>query len=99
VIAEAGLELDADSKRAVSIAEASHVILPSIFKLGEPLGHADKPLLAFALKSTVDENYCFSMSAVSGQQPIKLIGNGPAAVGRLNLLLGRSDGAVREERS
>jgi eukaryotic-like serine/threonine-protein kinase len=97
VIAEAELTLDTDAKLAASITKAGNVILPSVFKLGEPLGNADKPLPAFALRSTVDENQGFSMPALSGQQPIELIGNGAAAVGHLNLLLDSNDGAVREE--
>ncbi len=97
VIAEAELTLDTDAKLAASIAKAGNVVLPSVFKLGEPLGNPDKPLPAFALKSAVDENQGFSMPAISGQQPIELIGNGAAAVGHLNLLIDPKDGAVREE--
>ncbi len=97
VIAEAELTLDSDAKLAASITKAGNVILPSVFKMGEPLGNADKPLPAFALKSAIDEGQGFSMPALSGQQPIELIGNGAAAVGHLNLLLDKDDGAVREE--
>ena len=97
VIAEAEVMLDTDAKLAASIGKAGNVILPSIFKLGEPLGNADKPLPAFALKSTVDENQGFSMPALSAQLPLEILGNGAAAVGHLNLLQDPHDGAVREE--
>ncbi|MFM7332115.1 MAG: CHASE2 domain-containing serine/threonine-protein kinase [Brachymonas sp.] len=97
IIAEAETTLDTDAKLAASIAKAGNVVLPSIFKLGEPLGNPDKPLPEFALKSTVDENQGFSFAAISGQQPIELIGKFAAAVGHLNSLQDRNDGAVREE--
>ncbi len=96
-IAEAELTLDTDAKLAASIAKAGNVVLPSVFKLAEPLGNADKPLPEFALKSTVDENQGFSLPAVSGQQPIELIGNAASAVAHLNLLPDAKDGTVREE--
>jgi eukaryotic-like serine/threonine-protein kinase len=97
VIAEAEAKLDTDAQLAASMGKAGNVVLPSVFKLGEALGNADKPLPPFALKNAVDENQGFSMPALSGQQPIELIGNNAAAVGHLNLLIDVNDGAVREE--
>ena len=97
VIAEAEAKLDSDAQLAASIGKAGNVVLPSVFKLGEALGNADKPLPPFALKNAVDENQGFSMPAMSGQQPIELIGSNAAAVGHLNLLIDVNDGAVREE--
>ena len=97
LIAEAEATLDTDAKLAASITKAGNVVLPSVFKLAVPLGNADQPLPAFALKSTVDENQGFSMAAVSGQQPIELIGNAASAVAHLNLLPDALDGTVREE--
>ncbi|NJS35695.1 MAG: CHASE2 domain-containing protein [Brachymonas sp.] len=97
LIAEAEATLDTDAKLAASMAKAGNVIIPSVFKLGEPLGNPDKPLPDFALKSAVDENQGFSFPAISGQQPIELIGKSVAGVGHLNSLPDVNDGAVREE--
>ena len=97
LIAEAEIALDTDAKLAASLAKAANVILPSVFKLGEPLGNPDKPLPDFALNSAIDEGQGFSFAAISGQQPMELIGKSAAAVGHLNLLPDINDGAVREE--
>jgi eukaryotic-like serine/threonine-protein kinase len=97
LIAEAESALDTDAQLAASIAKAANVVVPSVYKLGEPLGNADKPLPEFALKSAVDESAGFSLPAISGQQPIESIGKGAAAVGHLNSLQDRNDGSVREE--
>jgi eukaryotic-like serine/threonine-protein kinase len=96
LIAEAEGALDTDAKLAASMTRAGNVVLPSFFKLGEPQGKADKPLPAFALKSTVDETNGFSYPAISGQEPIDLIGNAAAGIGHLNQI-NDTDGAVRLE--
>ena len=96
VISEAEAALDTDSKLAASMAKAGNVLIPSFFELAEPLGKADKPLPAFALKSAIDESTGFSEPAVRGQQPIEVIGNAAAGVGHLNQL-NDVDGAVRLE--
>lgn len=97
VIAEAEAALDTDAKLAASISKAGNVVIPSVYKLAEPLGNPDKPLPEFALKSAVNDSAGFSIAAVSGQQPIELLGNVAAAVGHLNSLPDPNDGAVREE--
>jgi eukaryotic-like serine/threonine-protein kinase len=97
LISEAEATLDTDAKLAASISKAGNVVIPSVFKLGEPLGNPDKPLPEFALKSALDENAGYSIPAISGQQPIDMIGNGASAVGHLNSLQDRNDGSVREE--
>nr|WP_249661414.1 serine/threonine-protein kinase [Variovorax sp. PCZ-1] len=96
VIAEAEVALDSDAKLAASIAKANNVVLPSVYKIGEPLGNPDKPLPAFALKSAVDENQNFSVAAISGQQPLDALGNSAVGVAHLNQWLD-VDGAVRYE--
>jgi CHASE2 domain-containing sensor protein/predicted Ser/Thr protein kinase len=96
VISEAEFSLDTDSKLAASMARAGNVLTPSVFVLAEPLGKPDKPLPAFALKSAIDENSGFSEPAVSGQQPIDVIGNAAAGVGHLNQWKD-VDGSVRQE--
>ncbi|TAG26946.1 MAG: CHASE2 domain-containing protein [Burkholderiales bacterium] len=97
LITEAELTLDSDAKLAASFAKAGNVVLPSVYKIGEPLGNPDKPLPAFALKNAVDENQNFSVPVISGQQPIDLIGNSAAAVAHLNSIPDPMDGTVREE--
>jgi serine/threonine-protein kinase len=96
LIAEAETSLDTDSTLARSMVKAGNVLTPSVFRLGEPLGKADKPLPAFALKSAIDETGGFSEPATTGQQPIDAIGSAAAGVGHLNIL-NDVDGSVREE--
>jgi CHASE2 domain-containing sensor protein len=96
VIAEAEESLDTDSKLAASVKRAGNVSLPSVFELGDPQGKPDKPLPAFALKSTVDETNGYSEPALRGQQPIDSIGNAAASVGHLNFLPD-VDGTIRED--
>ena len=96
LIAEAETALDTDAKLAASIAKAGNVLLPSVFVLGEPQGRADKPLPAFALKSSVEDRGGFSVPAVSGQQPLEAIGAAALGVGHFNQWQD-GDGAVRSE--
>ena len=96
IIAEAEKDLDTDGKLATSLSKAGNVVVPSVFRLGEPLGKPDKDLPGFALKNTIDENKGFSLSAISGQQPIETIGNAVAGVAHLNQSLD-IDGAMRSE--
>ena len=96
VIAEAELALDTDAVLAASMQKAGNVLVPSVFSLGEPQGNPDKPLPAYALKSAISEKNGFSYPAVSGQQPIEVIGMAAAGIGHLNQLQD-VDGAVRQE--
>ncbi len=96
VIAEAELALDTDAVLAASMQKAGNVLVPSVFLLGEPQGNPDKPLPAYALKSAIGEKNGFSYPAVSGQQPIEVIGMAAAGIGHLNQLQD-VDGAVRQE--
>ena len=96
VISEAEAALDTDAKLAASIARAGNVVLPSVYRLGEPLGRPDQPLPAFALKSTLDDSPGFSRSALSGQQPLEILGQPAAGVGHLNQLPD-VDGYMRRE--
>jgi CHASE2 domain-containing sensor protein/predicted Ser/Thr protein kinase len=96
VISEAELALDTDAVLAASMKRAGNVIIPSVFSLGEPQGNPDKPLPAYALKSAISEKSGFSIPAISGQQPIELIGAAAAGIGHLNQLTD-VDGAVRQE--
>lgn len=96
VIAEAEGALDTDSVLAASVAKAGNVLLPSVYAIGEPQGNPDAPLPAFALKSTIEDANGFSLPAVSGQQPLELLGNAAAGVAHLNQF-NDLDGAVRDE--
>ncbi len=96
VIAEAELALDTDAVLAASMQRAGNVLVPSVFALGEPQGNPDKPLPAYALKSAIDEKNGYSYPAISGQQPIEIIGKAAAGIGHLNQYQD-VDGAVRQE--
>ncbi len=96
VITEAELALDTDAVLAASMKKAGNVIVPSVFSLGEPQGNPDKPLPAYALMSAINEKNGFSIPAVSGQQPIELIGTAASGIGHLNQFTD-VDGAVRQE--
>jgi eukaryotic-like serine/threonine-protein kinase len=96
VIAEAEQALDTDAKLAASMAKAGNILLPSVYSMGQPLGKPDKPLPAFALKNALDDTNGYSLPAISGQQPIDLLGDVAAGVAHLNQLLD-IDGAVRSE--
>ena len=96
VIAQAELALDTDAVLAASMKNAGNVIVPSVFALGDPQGNPDKPLPAYALKSAINEKNGFSIPAISGQQPIEMIGVAAAGIGHLNQYTD-VDGAVRQE--
>ena len=96
VIGEAELALDTDAVLAASMKKAGNVIVPSVFSLGEPQGNPDKPLPAYALMSAINEKSGFSIPAISGQQPIEMIGTSAAGIGHLNQFTD-VDGAVRQE--
>lgn len=96
LIADAEQALDTDAKLAASIGRAGNVLVPSLFRLGEPQGKPDKPLSAAVLKNAIDENSAFSLPSVSAQQPIEAIGNAAAGVGHLNLD-SDLDGTVRRD--
>ena len=96
MIAEAEVALDSDAILANSIKNAGNVLLPSFFTLGEPQGKPDKPMPAFALKSTLDEGSGYSLPAIRGQQPIDSLGNVAIGIAHLNQIQD-VDGAVRQE--
>ena len=96
VIADAEVALDTDALLANSMTKAANVLVPSFFALGAPLGNADKPLPAYALKSTIDDLGGFSTPAVRSQQPIELIGIAAAGIAHVNQY-SDVDGAIRQE--
>ena len=96
VISEAEVALDTDAVLATSMKNAGSVLIPSVFRIGEPQGKPDNPLPAYALKSALDDAGGFSLPAISGQQPIESIGSSAAGIGHLNQSQD-VDGAVRQE--
>jgi len=96
LITEAETALDTDAVLAASIKNAGNVLVPSVFSLGEQQGKPDSELPAYALKSALDENRGFSISASRSQQPIAAIGEAAAGIGHLNQFPD-VDGAVRLE--
>lgn len=96
VISEAEAALDTDGKLAASMARSGRVILPSVYRLGEPLGRPDLPLPAHAQKSTLGNFTGFSLPAISGQQPLESLGVAAAGIGHLNQTPD-ADGHLRRE--
>lgn len=96
LIAEAEASLDTDAVLSASMQKAGNVLVPSVFVLGEQQGKPDNMLPDYALKSALDENSGYSISAVRGQQPIPAIGNAALGIGHLNQFQD-VDGAVRQE--
>ena len=96
LIAEAEASLDTDAVLSASMQKAGNVLVPSVFVLGEQQGKPDNMLPDYALKSALDENNGYSISAVRGQQPIPAIGNAALGIGHLNQFQD-VDGAVRQE--
>ena len=86
VIAQAEAALDTDGKLAASMSCAGNVVLPSVYRLGEPLGRPDTPLAPYAAKSALQGAGDFSLPAISGQQPLALLGERAAGIGHLNQL-------------
>ena len=96
IIGEAQTSLDTDAILSASMQKAGNVLLPSVFVLGDQQGKPDNPLPPYALKSALDENNGFSISAVRGLQPIESLGSAAQGIGHLNQFQD-VDGSVREE--
>ncbi len=96
VITQAEAALDTDGLLAASMGSAGNVVLASVYRLGEPRGKADTPLPLFAANSAIAGAGNFSLSAVSGQQPLARLGERAAGIGHLNQVPD-SDGSVRRE--
>ena len=96
VIQDAEQALDTDAKLAMSLDRSANVVLPAVFRLGAPLGRADKPLPAYVARCSVANIPDFSIDAITGQYPMELFGASAASIGHLNLVTDQ-DGAVRRE--
>jgi serine/threonine-protein kinase len=93
---QAEVTLDTDAKLATSLDQAHNVILPSVYRLEDPLGRPDQALPPYVLKNTLPNIAGFALEASSGQQPLPLFGQAAAGIGHLNLRPD-PDGAVRRE--
>jgi len=97
---EAESTLNTDRKLAESFAKAGNVVLPMLFRLGEPRGKPDKPLPDFVRKSGLSLQGGSSdlpLSTSGVEVPIvPSLGAAAAAVGHLNALPD-VDGAIRTE--
>lgn len=97
---EAETALNADRKLAESFAKAGNVVLPMLFRFGEPLGKPDKPLPDFIRRNAL------TIQGGSGDLPlftsaveipiVDSLGAAAAAVGHLNAVPD-VDGAIRTE--
>jgi len=100
LLREAEMGLNTDRKLAGSVAKAGNVVLPMLFRLGEPRGNPDKPLPEFVRRN--------GLTILSGGGDLPLltsgvevsivdgIGAAAAAVGHLNAVPD-VDGAIRTE--
>ena len=96
LIDQAERTLDTDRVLATSIGHAGNVLLPSVYKIGEPQGRPDQPLPPYVARDAISENTGFSVSAISGQHPLPVLAEPAAGVGHLNQMYD-IDGAVRND--
>ncbi len=100
LLREAESALNTDRKLAGSFAKAGNVVLPMLFRLGEPHGNPDKPLPEFVRRNGL------TLLSGSGDLPLPTsgvevsivdgLGAAAAAVGHLNTVTD-VDGAIRTE--
>jgi serine/threonine-protein kinase len=100
VLDEAEVALNTDRKLAESIGKAGNVMLPALFRLGEPVGRPDRELPDFMRRNAVQPGGDLSIvpvSAASLDIPVLHgIGGNAAGVGHLNSPPD-VDGAIRSE--
>ncbi len=100
LLAEAEQKLNADRRMGAAVAKAGNVILPMLFRLGEPRGRPDKPLPEFIKKNGITQ-------IEKGEDPplltsdveapvVEALGAGAAAIGHLNVNPD-VDGGIRTE--
>ncbi len=86
LIDQAERTLDTDRVLATTIGHAGNVLLPSVYKIGEPQGRPDQPLPPYVARDAISENTGFSVGAISGQHPLPVLAEPAAGVGHLNQL-------------
>ena len=102
ILAEASVALNSDVRLAASMKKAGNVVVPLVFEeltYSPPAGKPDKPLPAY-----VSANALGGAGGARGLLhgnaallPIELIGANVAAIGHLNSLPDKADGAIRSE--
>ncbi len=94
--------LDVDQVLADSIAEAGNVLLPVIFRIGNPLGNPDTEIDPYAAQYALDNiddrigSGYYPLPAVDVDVPIDVIGSWAAGLGHLNAYPD-VDGGIRSE--
>ena len=97
LLADAEQTLDTDAKLAASMAKAGNVLIPSVFKLGEPLGRPDRDLPIAVAKDAIADKFAASLAAERGQFPIEVLAEAAAGVGQLSQSPDPADGSVRTD--
>jgi eukaryotic-like serine/threonine-protein kinase len=97
---EAEEALNTDRKLADSFAKAGNVVLPMLFRLGEPRGKPDKPLPEFVRRNALSiqgSSEDIPLTTTGVEVPVEdSLGAAAAAVGHLNSAPD-VDGAIRSE--
>ncbi|MFX4228070.1 MAG: CHASE2 domain-containing serine/threonine-protein kinase [Porticoccaceae bacterium] len=94
--------LDVDQVLANSIAEAGNVLLPMIFRIGNPLGNPDTEIAPYAAEYALDNiddrigSGYYPLPAIDVDVPIDEIGGWAAGLGHLNAYPD-VDGGIRSE--
>jgi serine/threonine-protein kinase len=99
VLDEAQTVLDTDTKLAQSIGDAGNVVLPVLFRLGEPLGRPDRELPDYVRRNAIQPAGGGNLPVPAANLDIAVleqIGAKAAAIGHLNSPPD-VDGAIRTE--
>ncbi|MDT3734788.1 MAG: serine/threonine-protein kinase [Denitratisoma sp.] len=100
VLAEAEQKLNSDRRMGESVAKAGNVVLPMLFRLGEPRGRPDRPLPDFIKKnaiSQVEKGEEAPLLTSDVEAPVvEVLGLNAAAIGHLNVNPD-VDGGIRTE--
>jgi serine/threonine-protein kinase len=101
VLAEAEVKLNSDRRLGEAIAKAGNVVLPMLFRLGEPRGRPDRPLPDFIKKNAITqiekgEDIPPLLTSDVEVPLVEELGRGAAAIGHLNVNPD-VDGGIRTE--
>jgi hypothetical protein len=100
VLAEAEQKLNSDRRMGEAVAKAGNVVLPMLFRLGEPRGRPDRPLPDFIKKNAitqVEKGEDAPLLTSDVEAPVvEILGKGAAAIGHLNVNPD-VDGGIRTE--
>jgi serine/threonine-protein kinase len=99
LLTEAQTVLDTDGKLAQSVGDAGNVVLPVLFRLGEPLGRPDSDLPGYVRNTAIQPAGGQTMPVPAASLDLAVfeqIGSRAAAIGHLNSPPD-VDGAIRRE--